>query len=53
MKIPKGLKKGDTIGLVGASSATPPEVLPKAVEAVEKLGFKVVVGDSCGKDTAI
>lgn len=47
MKIPKGLKKGDTIGLVGASSATPLEVLPKAVEAVEKLGFKVVVGDSC------
>ncbi|MDI7740656.1 LD-carboxypeptidase [Lysinibacillus fusiformis] len=47
MKIPKALKKGDTIGLVGASSATPPESLPQAIEAVEKLGFKVVVGDSC------
>lgn len=47
MKIPKALKKGDTIGLVGASSATPQESLPQAIEAVEKLGFKVVVGDSC------
>ncbi|QCR33059.1 LD-carboxypeptidase [Lysinibacillus sp. SGAir0095] len=47
MKIPKALKKGDTIGLIGASSATPPESLPHAVEAVEKLGYKVVVGDSC------
>ncbi|MDN4494509.1 S66 peptidase family protein [Ureibacillus aquaedulcis] len=47
MKIPKGLKQGDTIGLIGASAATPPESLPKAIEAVEKLGFKVVVGDSC------
>ncbi|MFC7684500.1 LD-carboxypeptidase [Ureibacillus sp. GCM10028918] len=47
MKIPKGLKMGDTIGLVGASSATPPESLQPAIEAVEKLGFNVVVGDSC------
>lgn len=47
MKIPKGLKKGDTIGLISASSATPPELLPKAIEAVEKLGFNVVVGNSC------
>jgi len=49
LKIPKALKKGDTIGLVGASSATPPESLLQAIEAVEKLGFKVVVGDSCRK----
>ncbi|MCM3389663.1 LD-carboxypeptidase [Ureibacillus chungkukjangi] len=49
MKIPKALKKGDTIGLIGASSATPRESLPQAIEAVEKLGFNVVVGDSCYK----
>ncbi|HWL11402.1 MAG TPA: LD-carboxypeptidase [Ureibacillus sp.] len=47
MKIPKGLKIGDTIGLVGASSATPPESLPLAIEAVKNLGFKVVAGESC------
>ncbi|RHW33388.1 LD-carboxypeptidase [Lysinibacillus yapensis] len=49
MKIPKSLKPGDTIGLIGASGATPPEALTKAVEAVEKMGFKVIVGDSCFK----
>nr|WP_106780195.1 LD-carboxypeptidase [Lysinibacillus timonensis] len=47
MRIPKGLKKGDTIGLISASSPTPPENLQKAIESVEKLGFKVVVGDTC------
>lgn len=47
MRIPKSLKKGDTIGLIGASSPTPPENLPKAIEAIEKLGFKVVVGETC------
>jgi len=47
MKIPKALKPGDTIGLIGASSATPPESLLPAIEAVENLGYKVVVGDSC------
>lgn len=47
MRIPKSLKKGDTIGLIGASSPTPPENLQKAIEAVENLGFKVVVGETC------
>ncbi len=47
MRIPKALKKGDTIGLIGASSPTPPENLPKAIEAIENLGFKVVVGETC------
>ncbi|MFP3917447.1 LD-carboxypeptidase [Lysinibacillus telephonicus] len=47
MRIPKSLKKGDTIGLISASGATPKEALPKAVEAVEKLGFKVVIGETC------
>ncbi|MFY3792389.1 S66 peptidase family protein [Ureibacillus sp. MALMAid1270] len=47
MRIPKSLKKGDTIGLIGASSPTPPENLQKAIEAVENLGFNVVVGETC------
>lgn len=47
MRIPKALKKGDTIGLIGASSPTPPESLPKAIEAVINLGFNVVVGETC------
>lgn len=49
MRIPKSLKKGDTIGLVSASSPTPLEDLPKAIKAVEDLGFKVVVGETCKK----
>ncbi|RKJ21690.1 LD-carboxypeptidase, partial [Butyricicoccus sp. 1XD8-22] len=47
MRIPKSLKKGDTIGLISASSPTPEEALPKAIEKVEHLGFKVVVGETC------
>lgn len=45
--IPKSLKKGDTVALVSASGATPPEKLQPAIEAVEKLGFNVVVGETC------
>lgn len=47
MQIPKPLKKGDTIGLISASSATPPEKLQQAIESVEKLGFNVVAGETC------
>ena len=47
MKIPKALKKGDTIGLISASGATSSEKLPRAIESIEKLGFKVVVGETC------
>ncbi len=44
---PKPLKKGDTIGLVGTSSPTPPERIKPAIEALERLGLKVIVGESC------
>ncbi|MFJ7951745.1 LD-carboxypeptidase [Lysinibacillus sp. NPDC096418] len=47
MIIPKALKKGDTIGLISASGATPSEKLPRAIASVEKLGFKVVTGETC------
>lgn len=45
--IPKALKKGDTIGLISASGATPADRIQPAIEAVEKLGFNVVVGETC------
>lgn len=45
--IPKALKKGDTIALISASGATPQERVQPAIEAVEKLGFNVVVGETC------
>lgn len=44
---PKPLKKGDTIGLIGASSPTPSERIKPAIEAMEKLGLKVIAGESC------
>lgn len=47
LKIPKALKKGDTVALISASGATPTERLQPAIEAVEKLGFRVVVGETC------
>ncbi len=44
---PRALKKGDTIGLISASGATPHEKLVPAIESIEKLGFRVVVGETC------
>ncbi|MFA1736385.1 S66 peptidase family protein [Lysinibacillus fusiformis] len=44
---PKVLEKGDTIGLISASGATPPERLQPAIASIEKLGLKVVVGETC------
>jgi len=44
---PKTLKKGDTIGLMSASGATPSERLQPAIASIEKLGLKVVIGETC------
>ncbi|WP_155593809.1 S66 peptidase family protein [Lysinibacillus cavernae] len=44
---PKALKKGDTIGLLSASGATPSGKLQPAIASIEKLGLKVVVGETC------
>ncbi|MFJ8518761.1 S66 peptidase family protein [Lysinibacillus xylanilyticus] len=44
---PKALKKGDTIGLISASGATPLEKFLPAVKSIEKLGFNVVAGETC------
>ena len=47
MICPKALKKGDTIGLISASGATPPEKPQPAIASIEKLGLNVVVGETC------
>lgn len=50
MNKPKALKIGDTIGLVAPSSALrQPDVLEKSIKILEEQGFKLVVGESCGK----
>lgn len=46
---PKLLKKGDTIGLVGVSGALryPKEKYPKMMEAIDAMGYNVIMADSC------
>lgn len=46
---PKPLHKGDTIGLVGISGALQQaeEKYPRMMEAIEAMGYKVIVADSC------
>lgn len=44
---PKPLKKGDKIGLIGASSPTKIERIEPSIKAMEDLGLKVVLGESC------
>lgn len=44
---PRPLKKGDKIGLIGASSPAKKERIEYSIKAMEDLGLKVVLGDSC------
>lgn len=44
---PKALKEGDTIGVVTPASPVNKEKADKASEAIKKLGFKAVLGESC------
>lgn len=44
---PKSLKKGDKIGLIGASSPTKQERIEPSIKAMEYLGLEVVLGESC------
>jgi len=46
---PKPLRKGDTIGLVGISGALqqPEEKFPRMLEAIDAMGYRVIVADSC------
>lgn len=46
----KKLSFGDTIGLIGPSGAIRTEgTLEKAIAETERMGFKVKIGESCGK----
>lgn len=50
MNKPNALKIGDTIGLVAPSSALRQvDGLVKSIKVLEQQGFKVVIGESCGK----
>lgn len=44
---PRALKKGDTIGVIAPSSPVDKKKADKAAEALEELGFKAVLGESC------
>lgn len=49
-QIPQRLKKGSTIGLIAPSGVIrSPDGLERAIAAVKAEGFKVKLGDSCGK----
>lgn len=46
----KKLQKGDTIGLIGPSGAVRTEgAIERAVETIRRAGFRVKLGESCGK----
>ena len=50
MNKPKALKIGDTIGLVAPSSGLrQADKLEKSIKILEQQGFKLVIGESCGK----
>ncbi|MBQ2957484.1 MAG: LD-carboxypeptidase [Clostridia bacterium] len=50
MKYGKKLKFGDTIGFIGPSGAVRTEgTIERAVAETEKMGFRVKLGESCGK----
>jgi muramoyltetrapeptide carboxypeptidase len=44
---PRPLKEGDKIGLIGASGPTKQERIAPSIKAMEDLGLKVVLGQSC------
>ena len=47
MMRPEPLKKGDKIGLIGASSPISQDKIEPSIKAMEDLGFEVVLGESC------
>jgi muramoyltetrapeptide carboxypeptidase len=50
MNKPKALKIGDTIGIVAPSSALRQvDDLERSIKILEEQGFKLVIGESCGK----
>ena len=50
MLLGKKLEKGDTIGLIAPSGAVRTEgAIEKAIAETERMGYRVKVGESCGK----
>ena len=49
MIFPSELKVGDTVALVSPSSPTTPERVDLCKSFIEKLGYQVIVGESCKK----
>lgn len=50
MRCGRKLKYGDTIGLIGPSGAVRTEgAIEKAAAEIERMGFRVRMGESCGK----
>ena len=49
---PKPLRRGDTIGLVGISGAMhePETQFDKMLEAIDAMGYKVIIADSCREE---
>ncbi len=49
---PKPLRRGDTIGLVGISGAMhdPETKFDRMLEAIDALGYKVIIADSCREE---
>ncbi|TCO71050.1 S66 peptidase family protein [Marinisporobacter balticus] len=47
MIVPKGLKHGDTIGVIAPASPVTKEQADTAKTVLEEMGFKVKMGDSC------
>ena len=47
MKKPKALKFGDTIGVIAPSSPCSEKNVEESIKALEELGFKVKLGESC------
>lgn len=52
LRKPKSLKAGDTICIIAPASPTERENVLKAEKAVRKLGFNVILGESCFEEYA-
>lgn len=52
MQKPRALKKGDTIYIVAPASPTEKEKIEQVKNAVENLGFNVIIGESCVEEFA-
>ena len=47
---PKKLIKGNTIGIIGPASLAPYNTIEQGVKCLSSMGYKVKLGNSCGKE---